>query len=86
MPRFPPRKGMPSPRLTESEFRRRFLAQFQDPAFDSLSRELDRPLEMAGIVPALELDLLGELGIFTLGYGLDRDFLHLRRQGGPSSA
>jgi hypothetical protein len=27
-----PRKGMPSPRLDEGEFRKRFLAQFQDPA------------------------------------------------------
>jgi hypothetical protein len=35
-----PRKGMPSPRLPESEFKRRFLAQFQDPAFDSLSGDL----------------------------------------------
>jgi multimeric flavodoxin WrbA len=35
-----PRKGMPSPRLSESEFKRRFLAQFQDPAFDSLAGEL----------------------------------------------
>jgi multimeric flavodoxin WrbA len=42
MPRFTPRKGMPSPRLNEGDFRRRFLAQFQDPAFDSLSRELDQ--------------------------------------------
>ena len=33
---------MPSPRLNEGEFRRRFLAQFQDPAFDALSRELDQ--------------------------------------------
>ena len=37
-----PRKGMPSPRLSESEFRRRYLEQFVDPAFDSLSLELDR--------------------------------------------
>jgi len=42
MPRFTPRKGMPSPRLNEGEFRRRFLAQFQDPAFAELSRELDQ--------------------------------------------
>ena len=42
MSRFTPRKGMPSPRLNETEFRRRFLAQFQDPAFGSLSRELDQ--------------------------------------------
>jgi hypothetical protein len=32
---------MPSPRLNEGEFRKRFLAQFQDPAFDSLASELD---------------------------------------------
>jgi multimeric flavodoxin WrbA len=37
-----PRKGMPSPRLPEGEFKRRFLAQFQDPAFESLSGELQR--------------------------------------------
>jgi multimeric flavodoxin WrbA len=37
-----PRKGMPSPRLPEAEFKRRFLAQYRDPAFDSLSSELDR--------------------------------------------
>src|SRR6266542_3974374 len=41
MSRLTPRKGMPSPRLNEDEFRKRFLAQFQDPAFDSLARELD---------------------------------------------
>jgi multimeric flavodoxin WrbA len=41
MSRLTPRKGMPSPRLNEGEFRKRFLAQFQDPAFDSLARELD---------------------------------------------
>src|SRR6266576_7206152 len=39
MSRFTPRRGMPSPRLNEGEFRRRFLAQFKDPAFDALSRE-----------------------------------------------
>jgi len=42
MPRLTPRKGMPSPRLNEGEFRKRFLAQFQDPAFDALARELDK--------------------------------------------
>lgn len=35
-----PRKGMPSPRLDELAFRRRFLQQFTDPAFDRLRREL----------------------------------------------
>jgi multimeric flavodoxin WrbA len=37
-----PRTGMPSPRLDEAEFRRRFLSQFTDPAFDPLKDELDR--------------------------------------------
>src|SRR5437868_12541700 len=37
-----PRKGMPSPRLDESEFRKRFLAQFQDAAYQPLAAELDR--------------------------------------------
>ena len=37
-----PRKGTPSPRLAESEFRRRFLSRFQDPAFESLRSELDK--------------------------------------------
>jgi hypothetical protein len=41
MSRLTPRKGMPSPRLNEGEFRKRFLAQFQDPSFASLARELD---------------------------------------------
>src|SRR5581483_2824381 len=33
---------MPSPRLPEPEFKRRFLTQFQDPEFAPLSAELDR--------------------------------------------
>jgi hypothetical protein len=33
---------MPSPRLAESEFRRRFLEQFRDPGYESLAAELDR--------------------------------------------
>ena len=37
-----PRKGMPSPRLDEAEFRSRFLGQFQDPAYGPLRDELDR--------------------------------------------
>lgn len=35
-----PRKGMPSPRLDEAQFKRRFLRQFVDPAFDRLGQEL----------------------------------------------
>jgi multimeric flavodoxin WrbA len=35
-----PRKGMPDPRLTEPEFKQRFVAQFADPAFDTLSEEV----------------------------------------------
>jgi multimeric flavodoxin WrbA len=42
-----PRKGMPSPRLDEPEFKRRFLTQFKDPAFDLLSQELGRVADVA---------------------------------------
>jgi multimeric flavodoxin WrbA len=42
-----PRKGMPSPRLDEAEFKRRFRAQFPDPAFDALCVELDKIAEAA---------------------------------------
>src|SRR5687767_12401831 len=37
-----PRQGMPSPRLPEAEFKRRFLGRFIDPAFDPLRGELER--------------------------------------------
>jgi multimeric flavodoxin WrbA len=37
-----PRKGMPSPQLDRAEFKRRFLAQFNDPCFDKLAAELSR--------------------------------------------
>jgi multimeric flavodoxin WrbA len=37
-----PRKGMPSPQLSEAEFRARFLSQYRDPAFAPLAAELDR--------------------------------------------
>ena len=42
-----PRKGMPSPRLDEAEFKARFRAQFIDPAFDPLGAELDRITDAA---------------------------------------
>jgi multimeric flavodoxin WrbA len=42
-----PRKGMPDPQLDEAEFRRRYLKQFVDPAFDSLRSELDRVVRVA---------------------------------------
>ena len=42
-----PRKGMPSPRLDKAEFKSRFLAQYIDPAFDTLTDELDRIAEAA---------------------------------------
>jgi multimeric flavodoxin WrbA len=35
-----PRKGSPSPRLDEAEFKRRFRSQFQDPAFEPLQDEM----------------------------------------------
>ena len=37
-----PRKGMPSPRLDEGEFRARYLERFKDPVFAPLAAELDR--------------------------------------------
>ena len=42
-----PRKGMPSPRLDEDEFKRRFVNQFIDPAFAPLAAELTRITEAA---------------------------------------
>jgi multimeric flavodoxin WrbA len=42
-----PRKGMPDPHLSETEYKRRFRLQYQDPAFDSLSAELERLAEAA---------------------------------------
>jgi multimeric flavodoxin WrbA len=42
MPDTRPRRGMPSPRLDEREFRARFLSQYRDPAFEPLAAELDR--------------------------------------------
>jgi hypothetical protein len=47
MTSVPPRKGMPSPRLSREQFQKRFLAQFPDPAFRSLDRELVRIAEVA---------------------------------------
>lgn len=38
---------MPSPRLGEAEFKRRFRSQFQDPAFETLNSELSRITEAA---------------------------------------
>lgn len=35
------RTGMPDPKLDEAEFRRRYLSQFTDPAFDALRNDLD---------------------------------------------
>ncbi|HLJ37126.1 MAG TPA: flavodoxin family protein [Steroidobacteraceae bacterium] len=37
-----PRKGMPDPHLSKSEFLRRFRSQFSDPVFEALAGELDR--------------------------------------------
>lgn len=42
MPSLDPRTGTPDPTLSEEEYRRRFLEQFQDAAFDPLRGELDR--------------------------------------------
>ena len=40
-PVLTPRRGMPSPRLDEVTFRQRYLQQFEDPAFASLSPQLE---------------------------------------------
>ena len=37
-----PRKGMPSPKLREAEFKRRFRVPYADPAFEPLGQEIDR--------------------------------------------
>ncbi|RWG31088.1 flavodoxin family protein [Mesorhizobium sp.] len=42
-----PRKGMPSPRLGESEFKARYLRQFYDPAFQSEADAIGRLAEIA---------------------------------------
>ena len=42
-----PRLGTPDPRLSETEFRARFLSQFSDPAFDALRYELGRVAAVA---------------------------------------
>ena len=42
-----PRKGMPDPILDKAEFKSRFLAQYIDPAFDTLQAELDSIAEAA---------------------------------------
>jgi multimeric flavodoxin WrbA len=41
-PDLEPRKGSPSPRLDESEFRKRFLSQFKDRAYETLEHELGK--------------------------------------------
>ncbi|RUV92858.1 NADPH-dependent FMN reductase, partial [Mesorhizobium sp. M1A.F.Ca.IN.022.07.1.1] len=42
-----PRKGMPSPRLGESEFKARYLRQFYDPAFQPEADAIGRLAEIA---------------------------------------
>jgi hypothetical protein len=42
-----PRRGMPSPKLSREEFRRRYLLQFLDPAFDAVRAELERAADIA---------------------------------------
>jgi multimeric flavodoxin WrbA len=42
-----PRKGMPSPKLDETEFKRRYLLQFIDPLFDGHRLELDAVADIA---------------------------------------
>lgn len=42
-----PRKGMPSPKLDESEFKARYLEQFRDKGYDGLRTELGRIVAVA---------------------------------------
>jgi multimeric flavodoxin WrbA len=42
-----PRKGMPSPRLDEAEFKARFRSQFTDPAFDAVAGALEAVMQVA---------------------------------------
>ena len=42
-----PRKGMPSPKLNEDEFKHRYNEQFLDPAFNELRGEIDRIADVA---------------------------------------
>ena len=41
------RKGMPSTQLDKNEFKKRFLTQFYDPAFQPLMKEIDKIAEVA---------------------------------------
>ncbi|MDB5595868.1 MAG: ribonucleotide-diphosphate reductase subunit beta [Hyphomicrobiales bacterium] len=47
MPDIEVRKGMPSAKLSRTEFDRRFRARLADPAFDTLQPELDRIADAA---------------------------------------
>lgn len=42
-----PRRGMPPVELDETEFRRRFLSSFADPAFDAARTQLDKVADIA---------------------------------------
>lgn len=42
-----PREGMPDPRISRAELKRRFRLQYQDQVFDELSAELERLAEAA---------------------------------------
>ena len=42
-----PRHGMPSPKLPRETFRRRYLQQFVDPAFDRIRAQLDEAADIA---------------------------------------
>ena len=41
------RKGMPSPRLAETEFKRRFISQFRDQAFTAIADSIDKIADAA---------------------------------------
>src|SRR5689334_10467082 len=42
-----PRRGMPSPRLDEAEFKRRYRQQFADRAFEAVRSQIDQISDIA---------------------------------------
>ena len=48
-----PRKGSPSPRIDEAEFRRRFRSQFSDPSFEAVDDALEKVVDVRGTRTAI---------------------------------
>lgn len=67
-----PRKEMPPVKLERSEFTRRYMAQFADPAFDALRSELERVEATAwdGYINARKAPVTHKAGKFHRGPAL----------------